>query len=118
MAKNSFRKHLSMPGMLSVVHKGFEPIPESVVSRGITLADCLMSGLAVFSLKIPSLLKFDQLIRLDESSVQAQNLKRLFHVNRVPSDTWLRERLDKVDPRSVRIAFKSIHAFLQRGKML
>ena len=32
-----------------------------------------MSGLAVFRLKIPSLLEFDELVRVNESSVQTRN---------------------------------------------
>ena len=52
MTQNSFRKHLSMPGMLSEVRKCFDNVPDLVASRGLTLSDCLMTGLAVFSLKI------------------------------------------------------------------
>ena len=41
----------------------------------------------MFSLKIPSMLKYDQLVRLDESTVQAKNLKSLFGVKRPPPQT-------------------------------
>ena len=37
---------------------------------------------------------------------------------RPPSDTWLRERLDGVDPRNLRRCFKIIFSFLQRGNVL
>ena len=87
MTQNSFRKHLSMPGMLSEVRKCFDNVPDLVVSRGITQSDCLMTELAVFSLKMTSMLSFDEKIRLDESSVPAQNFRSLFGVDRVPSDT-------------------------------
>ena len=117
MTQNSFRKHLSMPGMLSEVRKCFDNVPDLVVSR-ITQSDCLMTGLAVFSLKMTSMLSFDQKIRLDESSVPAQNFRSLFGVDRIPSDTRVRERLDDVDPRSIRPAFKNIFASMQRGKVL
>ena len=108
MTQNSFRKHLSKPGMLSEVRKCFDNVPDLVASRGLTLSDCLMTGLAVFSLKMTSMLSFDEKIRLDESSVPAQNFKSLFGVDRIPSDTRVRERLDDVDPRSMRPAFKNI----------
>ena len=36
-------------------------------------------------------------------------------MGRAPSDTALRERLDQVDPRSLRGAFKRVFAALQRG---
>ena len=91
-----------MPGLLREMRECFDRVPDLIVSRGITLSDCLMPGLAMFSLKIPSMLKYDQLVRLDESTVQAKNLKSLFGVKQPPSDTWLRERLGGVDSRSLR----------------
>ena len=118
MSKDSFRKDLSMPGLLREMRECFDRVPDLIVSRGITLSDCLMAGLAMFSLKIPSMLKYDQLVRLDENAVQAKNLKSLFGVKQPPSDTWLRERLDGVDPRSLRRCFKNIFSFLQRGNVL
>ena len=108
MTQNSFRKHLSMPGMLSEVRECFDSIPDSVVSRGITQSGCLMTGLGVFSLKMTSLLSFEEKIRSDESREPAENFMSLFGVNQVPSDSRLRERLDDVDPRSLRPTFKNI----------
>ena len=104
--------------MLLGIHNCFDRVPVPIASRGITLSDCLMSGLAMFSLKIPSLVKFDQLVRLGENTVQAKNLKSLIGVNRPPSDTRIRERLDDVDPRSLRPCFTTTFSSLQRGKVL
>ena len=118
MTQNSFRKHLSMPGMLSEVRECFDSIPDPVVSRGITLSGCLMTGLGVFSLKMTSLLSFDEKIRSDESPEPVENFKSLFGVDQVPSDSRLRERLDDVDPRRLRPTFKNIFTGLQRGKVL
>ena len=118
MTQNSFRKHLSMPGMLSEVRECFDSIPDPVVSRGITLSGCLMTALGVFSLKMTSLLSFEEKIRSDESREPAENFMSLFGVNQVPSDSRLRERLDDVDPRSLRPTFKNIFTGLQRGKVL
>ena len=53
MSGNSFRKHLSMPSML-------HPHPHPINTGDFSLSDCLMSALAVFSLKFPSLLQFDR----------------------------------------------------------
>jgi hypothetical protein len=47
-----------------------------------------------------------------------RNLKQLYHVDKVPSDTCLRERLDVLSPDNLRRSFRTIFAFLQRGKML
>ena len=84
MSKDSFRKDLSMPGLLREMRECFDRVPDLIISRGITLSDCLMTGLAIFCLKIPSMLKYEQLVRLDESTVQAKNLKSLFGVKRPP----------------------------------
>ena len=118
MTQNSFHKHLSMPGMLSEVRECFDSIPDPVVSRGITLSGCLITALGVFSLKMTSLLSFEEKIRSDESPEPAENFKSLFGVDQIPSDTRLRERLDDVDPRRLRPTFKNIFTGLQRRQRL
>jgi hypothetical protein len=74
-----------------------------------------MSGLAVFGLKYPSLLQFDQ-SRYDE--VLRHNLKSLYFVDEVPSDTYMRERLDEVDPLLLRKGFNDVFSMIQRNKTL
>lgn len=74
-----------------------------------------MSGLAMFSLKFPSLLKFDE--GKNENKIK-HNLKTLFQIQRTPSDTYMRERNDEVDHRDVRKAFKQVFSAVQRGKEL
>lgn len=115
--KSSFmRKNLSAPGLLRIVRESFDRIKDPIASRGLNLTDCLMSGLAVFGLKYASLLRFDHDARQNE--LIRSNLKRLYGIERAPSDTALRERLDEVDPGTLRRAFKRVFAELQRGKGL
>lgn len=110
------RKTLSAPGLLDAVKKSFEKIPDLCSSRSdITLADCLMSGLAIFSLKLPSLLQFDQ--SKEEGRIK-HNLKTLYQIKQAPSDTYLRERLDTIEPLELRRPFKKVFAQLQRGNAL
>ena len=116
MSNLRFRKTLSAPGLLSVVRASFERIEDATVSRGLNLTDCLMSGLAIFGLKYASLLRFDRDARHNESI--RSNLRSLYGIERAPSDTALRERLDDVDPRALRRAFKRLFHVLQRGKGL
>ena len=116
--KNAMRRHLSMPGLLRLVCDEFEQIPDQVDSRGLTLRDCLASGLAVFLLKFPSLLQFDTEARHGRNPAVAHNLRALFGVARPPSDTATRERLDRVDHRKLRGCFNKALAHLQRGKVL
>ena len=117
MAKRLLRKALSAPGLLRVVRGCFDEVEDPVSARRrFSLSDCLMSGLAVFGLKYPSLLQFDRDARTDET-VRA-NLSSLYAIERAPCDTALRERLDEVDPRALRGVFKRVFAALQRGKGL
>jgi len=114
----SFRKHLSAPGLINTIYKQFVKIPdETTFSRqpSISLADHLMSGLAVFGLKCPSLLAFE---KQKEETATEKNLRDLYHVNQAPSDTYLRQRLDSVDPKHLRATFKKLFAVFQRGKGL
>jgi hypothetical protein len=112
------RKHLSAQGLLATVKKTFEKIKDEAsqsTTNKIKLVDCLMSGLAIFGLKYPSLLKFDN----EKNSPKIKkNLSSLYQVNEVPSDSYLRARLDSVCPSTLRLAYKKIFALLQRGKML
>lgn len=112
----SVRKFLCADALISTVHDHFQKIPdprELSNTAPISFTDVLMSGLAVFGLKYPSLLQYDQ----DRKTLD-QNLRTLYHINRPPSDTYLRERLDELDPIFIRPAFKKIFAQLQRGKCL
>ena len=55
--KAKLRKALSMPSLLAQMRRCFEAVEDEVAGRGLNLADCLMSGLAMFALKYPSLLQ-------------------------------------------------------------
>ena len=109
------KKTLSAAGLLDTVRKSFEQIPSHWKERKITLTDCLMSALAMFSLKSPSLLSFDE--GCAEPIVQ-KNIQTLFKVEHVPCDTYMREVLDEVDPREIRNCFLSVFHDVQRGKLL
>ena len=121
-----FRKDLSMPGMVAEMRRCFERvrcfeqrIEDGVSSRGVSLSDCLMSGLAIFALKYPSLLRFDRDARgLGEPSAREGNLRSLFGIGRAPSDSRMRERLDVLDPEDLRRPFKRLFALAQRGGVL
>jgi hypothetical protein len=82
----------------------------------VRVMDSVMSGLAMFTFKFPSLLQFDQ--ERESKSVKFLNLRRLFQINTVPCDTYMREVLDNESPSILRMAFSSIFALLQRGGVL
>lgn len=86
-------------------------------AKGISITDCLMSGLAIFSLKYKSLLKFEE----DKATekITQNNLASLYGINKTPCDTYLRERLD--DNKlitQIHSSFASLFKPLQRGKVL
>jgi hypothetical protein len=106
------RKHLSADALLSKLRSGFGDITDHRSGDvDISLSDALMSAFAMFSLKAPSLLAFDK-------ERPADNLQRVYGLERVPCDTSMREILDPVDPASLRPLFKGVFGALQRGKAL
>jgi hypothetical protein len=101
-----------MDAMLALVQSAFAEIPDHRNSRAtIPLADVLMSALAMFSLKDSSLLAF-QNRRSDE------NMKNMFLIGTVPSDSAMREILDWVSPSRLRAVFSAVFGELQRANAL
>jgi hypothetical protein len=74
-----------------------------------------MSGLTVFQLKIPALQLLDG---YRNEPLAHPNLKRLFDIHKIPSDTQLREVLDRVPTDNFRIPFDIIFRTLQQDKAL
>lgn len=115
--KISLRKHLSADTLVTTVYSLFRKIRDprklSTKVKTMPFTDILMSGLAIFGLKYPSLLKYDQ-----NRHIFNQNLLDLYHITTPPSDTYLSERLDELDPQHIRPAFKKIFSMLQRGNCL
>lgn len=81
----------------------------------IPLEDFLSSALAIFALKFSSLLQFEQEMK---NSRAFSNLKGLFGVTRVPSDTHMRSVVDNIDPNDFRPLFTSLFHRAQRAKVL
>ena len=106
------RKHLSADALLGLLRSGVAALPDHRSGKAdISLTDALMSAFALFSLKSPSLLAFDQ-------ERTAGNLQRVYGMKRVPCDTAMREILDPVKPTYLRPLFTDIFRALQRGKAL
>ena len=106
------RRHLSADALFRLVRSGFAHIPDHRSGDPeISFTDVLMSAFAMFSLKSPSLLAFDE-----ERS--EGNLQTIYGIERAPCDTHMRESLDPTSPESLRPLFKSVFRQLQRGKAL
>jgi hypothetical protein len=108
------RKHLNADALLTTMKTGFEKI-EDHRSGNVqhSLGDTLMAGFAMFSLKDPSLLAFDE-----RRIAAPHNLMTIYGMGSIPCDTSMREILDGVDPNNLRPLFKNAFRALQRGKAL
>lgn len=92
------RKQLSADALYALLGQSFARIPDHRQPKPpIPLRDALLSAFAMFSLKDPSLLSFDQ--RRSDA-----NLKALFGIGQIPSDTQTREILDPLAPEHLRPA--------------
>ena len=112
--KIKMRAHLNADALFATIREDFAKVPDHrAANASIPLADALMSGFAMFSLKDPSLLAFDER-RLE----RPESLHGVFGVGVIPSDTQMRTILDEVVPTLIRQPFRSVFHQLQRGKVL
>jgi hypothetical protein len=110
--KDQERKHLKVDALHAQLRDRFDSIADHrLTSCSITLTDALMSGFALFALKEPSLLAF-------QDRIKDSNLRSIYGIQHVPSDTQLRAILDPVDPEALRPCFTDVFRQLQRGKAL
>jgi len=113
-SKTKLRKHLNADALFASLKRSFDKIPDHRTGDvDISLSDAIMSGFAMFSLKDPSLLFFEN--RRKEGN---HNLNAIFGIDRIPSDTRMREILDELYPKFIQSANKVIFRALQRGKAL
>lgn len=106
------RKDLSADALFHMLRSAFDRVPDPRKGE-ISLGDALMSAFAMFSLKDPSLLAFDQ--RRHDAN---DNFRSIYGIDRVPSDTQMRAILDPVEPKELRPSFGNVFRRLQRGKAL
>jgi len=74
------RKDLCAEGLIKTIHNKFEKIadPRKFSKKStISITDCLMSCFAVFSLKWPSLLRYDE---EKNNPIIFKNLRDLYHI--------------------------------------
>jgi len=110
--KRTVRKHLNADALFGDVKKDFQKIPDHRADNAkISLDDALMSALAMFQLKDPSLLAFDKRRR-----EEPENLRTVFGLKNIPCDSQMRTILDPVNLSSLRAPFRSVFRQVQRGK--
>jgi hypothetical protein len=102
---------LQFDALMQRMRQRFDTIAETRADPKFTLSDTLMAGLALFALKDPSLLAF-QRRTLDH------NLRSVFGLVGIPSDSQMRVILDEVDPKHVRAPFRDVLGRLQDARVL
>jgi hypothetical protein len=106
------RKHLNADNLLSLVRKDFQKIQDHRAENAkISLDDALMSALAMFQLKDPSLLAFDK-----RCMIEPENLHTAFGITTIPCDSQMRTILDPLALSSLRASFCTVFRQVQRGK--
>ena len=106
-------KLLSADRLFALVRANFAQVTDQRAENAkISVPDALMSGFAMFSLKDPSLLAFDERRTTDS------NLRSIYGIEEVPGDTQMRTILDDVDPREISPAFRDVVRQLQRTREL
>ncbi|MCP3926941.1 MAG: transposase [Desulfobacterales bacterium] len=113
------REHLNADALFENIYEQFGNIPE-IRSKDskieISIADALMSGFAMFSLKVPSLLQFDN---KRKDPAECENLKNIYGIQNIPCDSRMREICDEIEPDEyISPIFKVVFRHLQRGKIL
>jgi hypothetical protein len=90
---------------------------ESAKPRGAprrwSITDHLLAACALFEFKFPSLLQL-----ATSHHTCRRNLRKLFHLDSVPSDTHMREELDKINPDELEVGFKAVMNAAQRNGVL
>lgn len=108
------RKRLSLDGIVDLISSELSNIKDSRKGSNITysLSDVIMSAFAMFSIKDPSLLCFE-----GHTSKDA-NIKNVFKITKVPSDSQMRVVLDNLEEDSLDFLYKLLMQKIQRGKVL
>ncbi len=115
---NKTREHFTNDSLFSLIRGALNHHHQDKPKQyEISTVDCMVSALALFSLKYPSLLQFEK-DRQSEEAILRHNLRTLYSVNKAPCDTQMRDRLDGLGLTGIRSANKAIIGRLQRGKVL
>ena len=77
------------------------------------LQDTLMAGFSMFHLKDPSLLAYRE-----SMPYRTENLRQIYELDEIPSDSGLRNCLDGVAPDSLKSVFKGLIEFASEEGML
>ena len=102
------QQKLTFDALMQTLSQEFERLPDHRRNNtSYPLADVLRSAFAMFSLKSPSLLSFREQTRQER-----RNLRAIYHIQDIPSDTQMRATLDPLAPEPLRVLFTTLFARL------
>ena len=92
-------EHLYFDHLITHIREQFKQVIDkrSEINTTKPLADALLSGLAMYSLKDSSLLQF-----VERMKERGSNLKSIFKIKEVMSDTTIRKAIDPVEPKQLK----------------
>ena len=95
------RDETTYAALVKELRSDFEKIPDHRAANVVhKLPNILMSAYAIFAMKYPSLLSFEQ-----QTSRELENLKQLFGIDKLCSDVQMRRVLDQVAPNDLQPLF-------------
>ncbi len=108
---------LSFDNLISTARERFSLVSDlrRIASVDYPLNDVLMSGLALFHLQCPSLLRFQKEL---EEHEKTSNLATIFGVSAVPKNSQMRSALDRVNPDEIRPLLNDIFRLVDEAKIL
>ena len=111
------KKHLNFNALRKSLSECFSAIPDKRQLNKCVFSqhDILMSAFACMYFQDPSLLHFQKRL---EQKYQSNNLKTIFNVSNIPSDSQLRDVLDSVPSEALESVFKDYFERLRRHKHL
>src|SRR5215813_3682588 len=108
------QEKITFEDLMGTLSEEFARLPDHRrANSSYELADVLCSAFAMFSLKSPSLLAFEE-----QTKIERRNLHSIYHIGAIPSDTQMREVLDPVDPAPLRKLFATLFATLETAGVI
>src|SRR5437867_8098642 len=106
------QEKITFEALMEMLSEEFAQLPDHRrANSSYGLADILRSAFAMFSLKAPSLLSFQEQTKQEEKNLQA-----IYHLQSVPGDTQMRAALDPLLPSPLREIFpKFYHQLKEAG---
>jgi hypothetical protein len=108
------QEKITFDAMMEILSDKFGQLPDQRrANRSYELPDILRSAFAMFSLKSPSLLSFEE-----QTKQEKKNLKSIYHIEAIPSDTQMRTALDPIDPKPLRTLFVKLFEQLNKAGVI